>query len=113
MLQGFSIQINYTDTSLSHRFMRYEVAEENLDEAKSKVEEYIRQMYKEENGTAYHKLQEDNDIVGEKGQIVSAGRGKVGRFFTLCMVCQISKNANAPQPRRELIKNNYDFIDQI
>ena len=68
-------------------------------------------MYKDESGTTYHRLQEDSDILGENGKVAAPGRGKVGRFYTLCMVCDIAKNIDAVDPRRELIKNNFDFID--
>lgn len=88
----YVIQINYTDTSLSHRFIRFELSEQNIQAGKLKVEEFIRQMYKEESGTIYHRLQEDSDILGEKGQVLSAGTGKHGRFFTLQIVTDVSKN---------------------
>ena len=52
----YIIQINYTDTSLSHRFIRFELSEQNLQSGKLKVEEFIRVMYKEESGTVYHRL---------------------------------------------------------
>lgn len=55
----FVIQVNYTDTVLSHRFIRFELPMSNLDIGKAKVEEYIRNTYKEEGGTVYHRLQED------------------------------------------------------
>jgi hypothetical protein len=36
--------------------MRFEVPEQMFEQSKSKIEEYIRQMYKDENGTVYHRL---------------------------------------------------------
>ena len=52
----FILQINYTDTTLSHRFIRFELSEKNLESGKAKIEEYIRSIYLEEPGTVYHKL---------------------------------------------------------
>lgn len=46
----YVVQVNYTDTVLSHRFIRFEVPDNNIEVCKAKVEEYIRQMYKEESG---------------------------------------------------------------
>ena len=70
-------------------------------------------MYKDERGTQYHRLQEDSDIIGEKGQVMSSGSGKNGKMFTLCLVSDISKNEDTVEPKRQLIKNNYDFIDPL
>lgn len=70
-------------------------------------------MYKEESGTVYHRLQEDSDILGEKGQVLSPGSGKVGKFFTLCIVCDTSKNMESVEPKRQLVKNDLSFIDPL
>mmetsp|Transcript_32026 Transcript_32026/g.31329 ORF Transcript_32026/g.31329 Transcript_32026/m.31329 type:complete len:183 (+) Transcript_32026:1234-1782(+) len=47
----FGLLVNYTDTNLSHRFIRFEVPQHNIQQAKAKVEEFIAQNYKEETGT--------------------------------------------------------------
>jgi hypothetical protein len=62
---------------MSHRFIRFEVPELNLEQCKAKVVEFIRLIYKEESGTVYRRLQEDSDIMGEKNQILSSSKGKV------------------------------------
>jgi hypothetical protein len=51
--------------------------------------------------------------MGEKNQVLSSSKGKVGKFLTLCLVCDTSKNDDPAETRRELIKNDYSFIDQI
>jgi hypothetical protein len=67
---------------LSHRFIRFELPDAVKSEGIAKVDEFIKQMYKEE-GTGYHKLQEDTDLMGENGQIASSSQGKHGKFYTL------------------------------
>jgi hypothetical protein len=41
---------------LSHRFIRFEIPDKQLDLGREKVEEYIRFVYLEEPYTVYHKL---------------------------------------------------------
>jgi hypothetical protein len=43
---------------------------------------------------------------------VSAGHGKNGKYFTLQFVCEVSKNEQI-QPRRTLIKGNYQFAEEV
>lgn len=43
---------------------------------------------------------------------MSSGKGKYGQFFTICIVCDISKNAETVEPRRDqLEKGDFDFIE--
>mmetsp|Transcript_5292 Transcript_5292/g.4017 ORF Transcript_5292/g.4017 Transcript_5292/m.4017 type:complete len:185 (+) Transcript_5292:1304-1858(+) len=89
----YSLVVNYTDTQQSHRFMRFEVGKQNLPLVTHKVEEFTRLIYKEESGTLYHRLQEDQDITDAAGAVLSAGKGKNGsNFYTLCLICDLSKN---------------------
>ena len=107
----FLLQVNYTDTAMSHRFVRFELPDRHLEQGKAKIEEYIRSIYLEEPGTVYHKLQEDEDLTGEGGQIASAGRGKTGKFFTLQIVSDLKRLEEPPAERRDLVKGDYTFID--
>ena len=111
-LTKFILQVNYTDTSLSHRFIRFELPEKNQIEGLKKVNEYITQTYKEE-GTRHHKLQEDQDLHGEAGQVVSAGTGKNGKYYTLQLVCDIAKAEETVEPRRTMVKGDYSFANEV
>ena len=51
-----SIQVNYTDTHLSHRFIRFQLPDKDFDQKIAKIDEYIRSIYKDESGTVYHRL---------------------------------------------------------
>lgn len=52
----FVLQVNYTDTALSHRFVRFEIPHGHIEEGKAKVQEFVTQCYKDETGTMYYKL---------------------------------------------------------
>jgi len=105
--------VNYTDTQLSHRFMRFSVPDKNIEKARQKAGEFIREIFKSEMGTLHYKIQEDEDITGEKGEILSAGKARGCSNMTVCVVCDPLKNENPVQPFRELVKNNFEFMEEV
>jgi len=49
----------YTDNSVSHRFIRFQLPPDSYEDLSLKVEAYINEMYEVEQGTLSHTLQED------------------------------------------------------
>ena len=116
--------MNYTDTQLSHRFIRFEVPEAlDYDEAKGLVQQYMIKKLQdpETTGCLLAKLQEDADLLSQDGSKVLA-RGSIeetgARILTVSMVCNVMKetcysNKQAPRPTREYFKSNFQFIDGL
>lgn len=44
---------------------------------------------------------------------MSSAKGKFGKFFTLLILTDCSKNSEPIDAKRELQKGNYDFIDPV
>lgn len=44
---------------------------------------------------------------------MSAGTGKYGKYFTLQIVTDLTKNADPVDQKRDLVKNNFAFIDEV
>ena len=68
--------------------------------AKNRAEEFVQEMYTNEQGLQYHRIQEDDDIVEDvegRAEVVSAGGGL---RFTCLLVCDPSRN-EPPTPRSE------------
>jgi len=103
----------YTDTKLSHRFIRFELLEDYEDEGKTMVDEFIRKcflqppnsnignLYLEETGTLQHKVQNDEDIKNNQGKVVSHAKGKHGKFYTINVVCNPQNNIDPPEITNE------------
>lgn len=53
-IRKFTVLLNYTDTALSHRFIRFEVPFSIEKIVDSKIDEFMMGMYKQEQGTVYH-----------------------------------------------------------
>lgn len=45
--------------------------------------------------------------------MIAPSKGRVGKFYTICIVCDCSKNTEAVDPKRELTKNDFTFIDGL
>lgn len=95
----------YTDTKLSHRFIRFELLDECQDTGREMIDEYIRKfiplinigsLYLEETGTLHHRVQNDEDIKNAEGKVVSHARGKKGKYFTINIVCNPQNNMEPP-----------------
>lgn len=91
----------YTDTKLSHRFIRFEVLDEFQDEGNEMTDEYIRSLYLEETGTLQHRVQNDEDITNAQGKVVSHARGKFGKYYTINIVCNPMNNMDPPEVTNE------------
>ena len=67
----FRLQVTYTDTKLSHRFVRFEVPAEgpSYEATKRKVQGYLSrlQIRRETTGVLLTKLQEDTDLHSQEG----------------------------------------------
>jgi hypothetical protein len=50
---------------------------------------------------------------GEAGQVVSAGTGKNGKYYTLQLVCDIAKAEETVEPRRTMVKGDYSFANEV
>lgn len=116
--------MNYTDTQLSHRFVRFEVPTAlDYDEAKRLVQQYVIKKLEdpETTGCLLAKLQEDADLLSQDGSQIIA-RGSIeetgARILTVNMVCNVVKetcysNKQAPRMTREYFKSNFQFIDGL
>ena len=65
-IDPFQLQVNFTDTQLSHRFIRFEVPGAlDYGEAKQLVQQYLIKKLQdpETTGCLVAKLQEDEDLV--------------------------------------------------
>lgn len=90
--RDYALQIAYTDLRCCHRFVRFSLREDSLDEGKEKAEEFVHDVYLAEAGVQYHRIQEDDDIVeqtSEGSRVVSAGHGL---SFTCMLVCDPAKS---------------------
>jgi hypothetical protein len=115
----FSLQINYTDTLLSHRFVRFEIPHNgNYDEIKGHVQAFLEDLThnKETNGIVLTRLQEDKDLLSE-GEVISRGAmAKTGnRIMTVNMVCNLALDTDKYKPfmYQTHVKGNFDFIDDL
>jgi hypothetical protein len=70
-------------------------------------------MYEVEAGTLSHTIQEDSDIVSEKGDISSNGKGKIGNFYTINLVSDPSKFDPPVPMSRPMIRNNYEYMNDV
>ena len=50
---------------------------------------------------------------GEAGQVVSAGTGKHGKYYTLQLVCDIAKAEETVESRRIMVKGEYSFANEV
>ena len=123
-LEPFTLQVNFTDTQLSHRFVRFEVPEVlDYEEAKRLVNQYLIKKLEDpdKTGCLLAKLQEDNDLLSQDGkEIISRGTNEEtgSRIFTVQMVCNVANetcysNKTAPKITREYVKSNFQFIDSL
>lgn len=58
------IHVTYTETSMCHRFVSFEIAKNYQEDQKAKeaLDDYIRSLYRDEQGALlYHKIQEGQD----------------------------------------------------
>ena len=46
----------YTDTQLCHRFVRFQLSDKQTEEGRQRLDELIRDLYREETGTLYHRI---------------------------------------------------------
>ena len=88
----YALQVAYSDIQFCHRFVRYKLKEEQIDMGKAKTEEFVHEMYINETGLQYHRIQEDDDIVeitaGVEETICKGG----GSNITCLLVCDPSHN---------------------
>ena len=52
----------YTNLALCHRFIRFKLCLHNNEPGKQAAEKYCNEMYSEEDGILYHRIQEDEEI---------------------------------------------------
>ena len=88
----YALQVAYSDIQFCHRFVRYKLKEEQIDMGKAKTEEFVHEMYINETGLQYHRIQEDDDIVeitsGSEETICKGG----GSNITCLLVCDPCRN---------------------
>ena len=72
------IQCNYTDTRLSHRFVRFEIDLQFIEECLDQIETYMDNL-KAEGHILMFKIQMDTDIVMDN-QVVSPGISETSGF---------------------------------
>eukprot|EP00743_Colponemidia_sp_Colp-15_P006387 GILK01006874.1.p1 GENE.GILK01006874.1~~GILK01006874.1.p1 ORF type:complete len:663 (+),score=97.84 GILK01006874.1:45-2033(+) len=60
------LRIIYTDVGMSHRFCRYRIDPSYQRMAQDKVNAFVQHMYKSDTGMAFHRIQEDVEVVGHK-----------------------------------------------
>lgn len=92
----YPLQVNYTDTKLSHRFIRFEIPKLVVVESfKNDVQEYLNEkLRRKDTGVHIAKLQVDTDLIAEDGeQVISHGHNAQtgSSFMTVTMVCDIRK----------------------
>ena len=65
----YPLQVNYTDTKLSHRFIRFEIPKLVVVESfKNDVQEYLdEKLRRKDTGVHIAKLQIDTDLVADDG----------------------------------------------
>ena len=88
----YALQVAYSDIQFCHRFIRYKLKDDQLDMGKAKTEEFVHEMYINETGLQYHRIQEDDDIVeltGNSEETVCKGGGS---FITCLLVCDPCRN---------------------
>ena len=100
----YALQVAYSDIQFCHRFVRYKLKEEHLDMGKAKTEEFVHEMYINEAGLQYHRIQEDDDIIevtGASEEIICRGGGSSITCLLVCDPCRnevpIGKNEFAPE----------------
>ena len=66
----YHIQVNYTDTKLSHRFVRFELPDEiEVDDMRRTVQSYLDSKRQDPNsGIVVAKLQVDSNLLAEDGE---------------------------------------------
>ncbi len=52
-------------------------------------------------------------MLGEDGKVIAHGHGKHGKYYTLQLVCDITKAEEGVEPRRQLVKGDYSFADEV
>jgi alpha-tubulin suppressor-like RCC1 family protein len=96
----YVLQVAYTDVKYCHRFVRFRLKKATIEDGKSKAEEFVHEMYMAETGVQYHRIQEDDEIIGiseENSEVVSGGDGFT---FTCLLVCDPNRNS-PPVPSSE------------
>lgn len=88
----FALQIAYSDIQFCHRFVRYKLKDEHLDMGRARTEEFVHEMYKNEAGLQYHRIQEDDDIIETTNGIEEIVCRGGGANITCLLVCDPCRN---------------------
>ena len=107
LTQPLTIQCNYTDTKLSHRFARFELDPRHL----SHLEQYLVNL-KAEGQILLYKLQLDQDIT-QDGVVVSQGRSEANglQIVTLQMVADMADSLQTQGSLDDM--SQFSFIDRL
>ena len=88
----YVLQIAYSDIQFCHRFVRYKLKEDQLDMGRAKTEEFVHEMYINEAGLQYHRIQEDDDIIETTNGIEEVICRGGGANITCLLVCDPCRN---------------------
>lgn len=111
--------MNYTDTQLSHRFVRFEIPSAGVyDDIKMKIETYLDGLLanKDKNGVVLARIQEDKDLFTENELAARGTMPRTGnRIITANIVCNVSLEADKYKAfeYQQHVKGNFNFIEDL
>lgn len=114
------LQVNFTDTKLSHRFIRFEVpSSEDFVTRCASIKEFLDRKLQNRSttGVVIAKMQEDTDLnAQDDAQVISKASNKDtgSRFITVNMVCDVAnercyQDTSVPKAMRPQTPGRLDF----
>jgi alpha-tubulin suppressor-like RCC1 family protein len=101
----YALQVAYSDIQFCHRFVRYKLKDDQLDMGKAKTEEFVHEMYINEAGLQYHRIQEDDDIIEITGGTEETICKGAGSSITCLLVCDPCRNEPGMEKNDDTLDN--------